>query len=250
MSSDVEEEQQQEEKPFAVERAKTGRAKCKRCKCPIEKGEIRIAKYVASFFSDGKLMPAWHHVTCMFDAFTKQRASTRRIDDPAEDIKGWEELSDDDRKIIRDKLQQLEKSCNYRVCNAFTLVHLLRPRGRDLIALLLRCLDRDQLTFVPSRSCPPLHYSARWSCPVLEGGRGKKIVQRFPGSSPMKLPRFLIDFPFLYKHSFTTESSKETQLITERGREREISVLEGREVHRYPRGEITTRCVIFFLAIK
>lgn len=115
MSSDVEEEQQQEEKPFAVERAKTGRAKCKRCKCPIEKGEIRIAKYVASFFSDGKLMPAWHHVTCMFDAFTKQRASTRRIDDPAEDIKGWEELSDDDRKIIRDKLQQLEKSFSSKV---------------------------------------------------------------------------------------------------------------------------------------
>ncbi|XP_011338328.1 DNA ligase 3 isoform X3 [Ooceraea biroi] len=110
MSSDVEEERQQEEKPFAVERAKTGRAKCKRCKCAIEKGEIRVAKYVTSFFSDGKLMPAWHHVTCMFEVFAKQRATTRRIDDPAEDVKGWEELSDDDKKVILDKLEELEKS--------------------------------------------------------------------------------------------------------------------------------------------
>jgi DNA ligase-3 len=115
MSSDAEEEQQQqqeEEKPFAIERAKTGRAKCKRCKCTIEKGEIRIAKYITSFFSDGKLMPAWHHVTCMFEAFAKQRATTKRIGDPAEDVKGWEKLSHDDRKIILNKLEELEKSCN------------------------------------------------------------------------------------------------------------------------------------------
>ncbi|XP_018399416.1 PREDICTED: DNA ligase 3 [Cyphomyrmex costatus] len=111
MSTDDEDQQQQgEEKPFAVERAKTGRAKCKRCKCPIEKGEIRIAKYVASFFSDGKLMPAWHHVTCLFEAFAKQRASTKRIDDPMEDVKGWEQLSDDDKKVILDKLEAFEKS--------------------------------------------------------------------------------------------------------------------------------------------
>src|SRR5436190_17689171 len=115
MSSDVEEQegeqQQEEEKPFAVERAKTGRAKCKRCKCVIEKGEIRIAKYVTSFFADGKLMPAWHHVACLFEVFAKQRATTKRIDDPAEDVKGWEQLSDDDKKVILDKLEEFEKSC-------------------------------------------------------------------------------------------------------------------------------------------
>lgn len=123
MSSDVEEEEQQqgEEKPFAVERAKTGRAKCKKCKCTIEKDEIRIGKYVTSFFADGKLMPAWHHVTCMFEAFAKQRATTKRIDDPAEDVKGWEQLSDDDRKLILDKLEEFEKSCEYHVFNSFSV---------------------------------------------------------------------------------------------------------------------------------
>jgi len=123
MSSDEDDQQQQqqeEEKPFAVERAKTGRAKCKKCKCPIEKGEIRIAKYVASFFSDGKLMPAWHHVTCLFEVFAKQRATTKRIDDPAEDVKDWEQLSDDDKKVILDKLEAFEKSCNYFILREVT----------------------------------------------------------------------------------------------------------------------------------
>ncbi|GAB1868521.1 DNA ligase [Camponotus japonicus] len=122
MSSDVEEEesQQGEEKPFAVERAKTGRAKCKRCKCVIEKGEIRIGKYVTSFFADGKLMPAWHHVACLFDAFAKQRATTKRIDDPAEDVKGWELLSDDDRTVILNKLEEFEKSCPMKISKKTT----------------------------------------------------------------------------------------------------------------------------------
>ena len=126
MPTDDEDQQQQgEEKPFAVERAKTGRAKCKKCKCPIEKDEIRIAKYVASFFSDGKLMPAWHHVACLFEVFAKQRASTKRIEDPAEDVKGWEQLSDDDKKIIQDKLEEFQKSCNYREETALSLHDLL-----------------------------------------------------------------------------------------------------------------------------
>ncbi|XP_011635363.1 DNA ligase 3-like [Pogonomyrmex barbatus] len=114
MASDAEEDrQQEEEKPFAVERAKTGRAKCKKCKCPIEKDQIRIGKFVTNFFSEGKLMPAWHHVTCLFDVFAKQRATTKKIDDPAEDVKGWDQLSDDDRKVILDKLVEFEKTCNY-----------------------------------------------------------------------------------------------------------------------------------------
>ncbi|XP_067217037.1 DNA ligase 3 isoform X2 [Linepithema humile] len=129
MSSDVEEDQQ-EEKSFAVERAKTGRAKCKRCKCVIEKGELRIARFVASFFSDGKLTAAWHHVNCLFDAFAKQRATTKRIDDPAEDVKGWELLSDDDKKVIFDKLKELEKSYPIKVLKKPATAQKAGPSGK------------------------------------------------------------------------------------------------------------------------
>ncbi|KAF7990445.1 hypothetical protein HCN44_000250 [Aphidius gifuensis] len=105
--------EQQDEKPFAVEKAKTGRAKCKKCKAVIEKDTIRIAKLVNSPFSEGK-MKAWHHVDCLFDVFAKQRATTKRIDDPEDDIDGWNELSNDDKKIITDKLNEFENNTPYK----------------------------------------------------------------------------------------------------------------------------------------
>lgn len=97
-----------EEKPFAVERAKSGRAKCKKCKCPIEKDTVRIAKLVANPFTDGK-MKAWHHLTCLFEVFAKQRATTKRIDDPADDVSGWEDLSKEDKAIVLRMIEEFEK---------------------------------------------------------------------------------------------------------------------------------------------
>ncbi|KAG7205218.1 hypothetical protein KM043_018303 [Ampulex compressa] len=102
-------EEKETEKPFAVERAKTGRAKCKKCKCPINKDTIRIAKLMANPFSEGK-MKAWHHISCLFEVFAKQRATTKKIDDPEEDISGWEDLNDEDRDVIREKIDEFEKS--------------------------------------------------------------------------------------------------------------------------------------------
>lgn len=109
-----------EEKPFAVERAKSGRAKCKKCKCPIEKDTVRIAKLVANPFTDGK-MKAWHHLTCLFDVFAKQRATTKRIDDPAEDVSGWEDLSKEDRAIVLRMIEEFEKDSKSKYLLSFSL---------------------------------------------------------------------------------------------------------------------------------
>ncbi|XP_046819476.1 DNA ligase 3 isoform X1 [Vespa crabro] len=107
-------EDEEDEKPFAIERAKSARAKCKKCKCPIEKDAIRIAKLISNPFSEGSKMKAWHHVTCIFDLFKKQRATTKRIEDPEEDISGWDSLQEEDKKIIIEKLQEFEQSCPYK----------------------------------------------------------------------------------------------------------------------------------------
>lgn len=40
------------EKPFAIEKAKSGRAACKKCKQKLENGQLRIAKLVANYFSE------------------------------------------------------------------------------------------------------------------------------------------------------------------------------------------------------
>lgn len=103
-----EDEQEKDEKPFAVERAKTGRAKCKKCKCPIDKDTVRIAKIMRNPFGDGT-MKCWHHVTCIFDVFAKQRATTKRIDDPEEDISGWDQLEQEDKDLVLKKLGEFEK---------------------------------------------------------------------------------------------------------------------------------------------
>ncbi|KAK0171037.1 hypothetical protein PV328_008803 [Microctonus aethiopoides] len=101
------------EKPFAVEKAKTGRAKCKKCKSNIDKDTIRIAKLMSNPFGEGK-MKAWHHVNCLFEIFAKQRATTKKIDNPQEDIDGWDQIADDDKKIILEKIEKFENNTPYK----------------------------------------------------------------------------------------------------------------------------------------
>ena len=112
------EEQEESQKPFAVERAKTGRAKCKKCKCPIDKDNVRIAKIMRNPFGEGT-MKAWHHITCLFDVFAKQRASTKRIDNPEEDINGWDDLTDEDKDLVLKKLEEFENNGKYPFCCVF-----------------------------------------------------------------------------------------------------------------------------------
>ncbi|CAB3374822.1 Hypothetical predicted protein [Cloeon dipterum] len=96
------------EKPFAVDRAKTGRAGCKKCKQKIETGSLRIARIQPSpFGGEGSTMKAWHHVPCLFAALAKARATTKKIDDPEEDVEGWNEISDEDRAEIQSQLDDL-----------------------------------------------------------------------------------------------------------------------------------------------
>ncbi|CAG9863673.1 unnamed protein product [Phyllotreta striolata] len=104
------EEEQIEEKPFAIERAKQGRAACKKCKQKCLQGELRIAKLVANPFGDGK-MKSWHHISCLFESFLKQRKTTKRIDGP-EDIDGWDNLNEDDRNDILKRIDECDSFFN------------------------------------------------------------------------------------------------------------------------------------------
>lgn len=59
-------EEGEDQKPFAVDRSKTGRSGCKKCKQKIESGVLRLGKIVPSPFGSG-LMKSWHHLHCMFE---------------------------------------------------------------------------------------------------------------------------------------------------------------------------------------
>ncbi|CAG9769457.1 unnamed protein product [Ceutorhynchus assimilis] len=98
----------EEERVFEIDVAKNGRAGCKKCKQKCLQGELRIAKIVANPFADGK-MKNWHHIDCLFEAFKKQRATTKRIESE-DDIIGFELISADQQTSIKDKIRDLRVS--------------------------------------------------------------------------------------------------------------------------------------------
>ncbi|RZF40363.1 hypothetical protein LSTR_LSTR008793 [Laodelphax striatellus] len=91
-------ENPEDDKPFYVDRAKTGRSSCQKCKQKIEATSLRLAKCVFNPFGTGK-MKQWHHIECLFEKFKKQRASTIKIDHP-DDIGNWDSLNDEDKEEI------------------------------------------------------------------------------------------------------------------------------------------------------
>ena len=89
------------EKPFLVEYAPQGRAKCKTCKQQIEKSSTRIGKLITNPFSeDGGMMKQWYHVACIFESLSRARATTKKIDD-TDDLDGYDKLKDDDQQKIK-----------------------------------------------------------------------------------------------------------------------------------------------------
>lgn len=94
---------------YIVEYAKR-KANCKKCKQPIEKGSIRMAKCTPNFFNDGEgEMKMYHHVKCMFEVFSKMRATTKKPEHVSE-IEGFSDISDEDKATISQLLNEMLNS--------------------------------------------------------------------------------------------------------------------------------------------
>ncbi|XP_028393630.1 DNA ligase 3-like [Dendronephthya gigantea] len=97
------------EPQFFAEYAKQGRAKCKNCKEKIDKSCLRIGKLVPNHFSDdGGMMKEWYHTKCIFDKFSRARSTTKRIDS-TDELDGFTDLVDDDKKSIRQYIADLDE---------------------------------------------------------------------------------------------------------------------------------------------
>lgn len=94
------------EKLFLIEIAKQGRALCKKCRQKCSQGDLRIAKMVPNPEGMGR-MKNWYHVNCIFEAFLKQRPTTKRIES-SEDLEGFDSLSTTNKSAIEKKIS----SCN------------------------------------------------------------------------------------------------------------------------------------------
>ncbi|RZC37981.1 DNA ligase A N and/or zf-PARP domain containing protein [Asbolus verrucosus] len=104
-----------QEKPFSVEIAKQGRAVCKKCRQKCVQGDLRIAKLIPNPCGSGK-MKTWHHVSCIFEMFLKQRQTTKRIEG-SHDVEGWELLSNDDKADILKKIKECNKAFEVKLQN-------------------------------------------------------------------------------------------------------------------------------------
>ena len=103
-------EQEQEFKKFFVDRAKSSRSTCKKCKQKLDTGVLRLAKSGYNPFGPGP-MKLWHHVNCMFEVFAAQRRTTARIETP-EDIEGWSDLEEEDQEEILKYLPNCKGNCH------------------------------------------------------------------------------------------------------------------------------------------
>src|SRR5437773_2347003 len=72
-----------------IEIAKTGRARCRICRQPIEKGSLRFGEEQPSAFTEG-LQWVWHHLTCA--AKKKPVAVRTALDAFPGDVPGRAEL--------------------------------------------------------------------------------------------------------------------------------------------------------------
>jgi hypothetical protein len=103
-------EPKEEYKKFCVDRAKSNRSTCKKCKQKLETGVLRLARNAYNPFGPGP-MKLWHHVNCMFEVFAGQRRTTARIETP-EDVEGWSDLEEEDQEEILKYLPDCKGNCH------------------------------------------------------------------------------------------------------------------------------------------
>lgn len=169
---------------FAAEVAKSGRASCKHCKTNCEKDQVRLAKLLPNPFgwveiqpgfspayfefsayhvndellqiapncSSGK-MKQWYHIDCLFEAFTKQRATTRKIES-ASDIFGWETLNAEFQDRLLEKIKQSGGSSARPDAKKQVTIHL-KTNSFNSIRILM-WLGQPEIRFSDS--------SSNWNC--------------------------------------------------------------------------------------
>uniref|UniRef100_A0AC35FQS5 PARP-type domain-containing protein n=1 Tax=Panagrolaimus sp. PS1159 TaxID=55785 RepID=A0AC35FQS5_9BILA len=90
------------EPPFGIDYAKTGRSHCKGCEKAIPKGELRISTRAKSYRYNG-MMENWYHESCFWE-----KASTNGITEAK--VRGFDTIKSEDQNKIRGKIAEAAKN--------------------------------------------------------------------------------------------------------------------------------------------
>jgi len=92
LKESAEEEHKEEELKWVIETAKSGRATCRTCNLPIDKGHLRVGE--PSMFQE-HVTYRWHHLECV-----KNGIGNRSVDS----FEGLDKLSDEEKEAMRKAL--------------------------------------------------------------------------------------------------------------------------------------------------
>ena len=96
------EEKADEQKTFYADYSKRGTAKCKQCKKPISKGEVRIGEPVQY---KAKYIHQYYHVDCVFHHFKKVRLAKNVLSN-IDKLEGTEDITTAEKRMIEDRISE------------------------------------------------------------------------------------------------------------------------------------------------
>eukprot|EP01132_Coremiostelium_polycephalum_P010068 gene10068-12343_t len=97
---------------YKIEYAKTGRSSCKAstCKKSIDKEALRIGKvYLSDRFTDDGQTTDWFHIKCFFEAQSRARKTTKKVES-TDDLEGLDELGPNDQKLVENYIKEFKES--------------------------------------------------------------------------------------------------------------------------------------------
>jgi hypothetical protein len=128
--------------PHELQAAKSGRAKCRACKQPIEKGTLRLGEEVPNAFGDGEAKH-WYHMRC--GALRRPEAFIAAVGDVSDEVSP---LLDDGEKA--ELLVLAEPGTVYYRLARFVKAHAA-PSGRARCQGCRELIERGALRFVLER---------------------------------------------------------------------------------------------------
>jgi len=90
---------------FKVELASNGRAKCKKSKEKIAKGELRVGRVAPNPFKEGETMTSWYKLLPFFEMQQKQRKTTKKLES-IDELEGFDSLPEENQNAVKTALEQ------------------------------------------------------------------------------------------------------------------------------------------------